>query len=166
MTQRTWGSSLGIWFSIILAVLYFPEAKRTWYILQAFQVGNITLNKLKCEVCLPKKSKVWNPKISIIDSLLYLRKLRTLWGRPAASYSFQIRRELCKSLALTHALRRKSRHLREGERHNSSLMTWSKSSPICKYVGSDSPIRENTYIVYDSKTTTEKCPRCQFKNRP
>jgi len=60
-------------------------------------------------------------------------------------YSFQIKRAFFKSPALAQALRRKSRHCRDGLRPSSSLIAESKSRPNCKWVDSDAAIWQNTY---------------------
>ena len=65
-------------------------------------------------------------------------------GRPEDSYSVQICWARCESFAFTHALRRKSRLVRE-TLSPSSLTAWKSSIPTSKFTGSISHIWQKTF---------------------
>lgn len=117
------------------------------------------------DITLPKWSlpsslrKIKPPFYSIMNSQLMslpgketnLKEVNTLCGRPEDSYSSQICWARCESFAFTHALRRKSRLVRETF-SPSSLTARRSSIPTSKFTGSISHIWQNTFrSVHTSK---------------
>jgi hypothetical protein len=88
-----------------------------------------------------------------------LKELSTLCGRPADSYSVQICWARRKSFAFTHALRRKSRLVRE-TLSPSSLTASRNTIPKSKFVVSMSHIWQKTFkTVQSSKRSYNYKPK-------